>query len=172
LGRRKEDSTGGKDLRDELIKNGAPNLKRCIQCGTCTSSCTVFELDQSYNPRKLIQMFLVGETLDEDEIQKVWLCSTCGVCVERCPREVGPMNVMLSARGLQIRNYMKDVPNERQRSLILISRTGFAFKKKKGLEAQRSKLKLPDLSLDKMQLEQVRDCLMPLFNKQVKMSKR
>ncbi|MGQ9514376.1 MAG: 4Fe-4S dicluster domain-containing protein [Thermoproteota archaeon] len=169
---RREDSTGGEDLREELIKNGAPNLERCIQCGTCTSSCTVFELDQSYNPRKLIQMFLVGDA--SDEIKEVWLCSTCGVCVERCPRDVLPMNVMLSARGLQIRSSMKDVPKERLRSLISIYRSGFAFKKKRGLRAQRSALKLPDFDLDEIQLEQVRASMMPLLDKKLmhQMSKR
>lgn len=162
----REGSTGGKDMRDELIKNGAPNLTRCIQCGTCTASCTVFELDQSYNPRRLIQMFLVGDT--SIDIQKVWLCSTCGVCTERCPKEVWPMNVMLSARGLQVRSCpTKNVPKDRLRSLISISRSGFAYGKKRGLKARRSTLKLPEFDLDKTQLEQVRKLLMPSFGKKL-----
>ena len=92
------------------------NIKQCIQCGTCTAGCTVFELDKTYNPRRLIQTFLVGETpLD---IQRAWLCSTCGVCTERCPKDVWPMNVMLSARGLMVRSRpQKGVPRDRLRSL-------------------------------------------------------
>jgi len=162
----RECPTGGEGMRDELIENGAPNLTRCIQCGTCTASCTVFELDQSYNPRRLIQMLLVGET--SVEIQKAWLCSTCGVCTERCPKEVWPMDVMLSARGLQIRSCPpKNVPKDRLRSLISISRSGFAFGRKRGLSARRSALKLPEFNLDKAQLDEVRRLLMPSFEKRL-----
>ena len=158
----KEGSTRGKDMRDELIRNGAPNLTRCIQCGTCTASCTVFGLDRSFNPRRLIQMFLVGD--NSVEIQKAWLCSTCGVCTERCPKEVWPMDVMLSARGFLIRSFpSKNVPKDRLRSLASISRSGFAFSKRSGLRARRSTLKLPEFELDKAELEQVRRLLMLSF---------
>lgn len=158
--------TGGKDMRDELIGNGAPNLTRCIQCGTCTAGCTVFELDKAYNPRRIIQTFLVGET--PVEMRKAWLCSTCGVCTERCPKDVWPMNVMLSARGLMVRSRPpKGVPKDRLRSLASISRSGFAFSKKGGLMARRSTLKLPEFGLDKAELEQVRKLLMPSFGKRV-----
>jgi len=153
-------------MRDELIKNGAPNLTRCIQCGTCTASCTVFELDRTYNPRRLIQMFLVGER--SVEVPKAWLCSTCGVCTERCPKEVWPMNIMLSARGLLVRSRPpKDMPKDRLRSLISISRSGFAYGRKRGSRARRSTLNLPEFGLDKAQLDGVRKILVPSFGKKL-----
>jgi len=162
----REGPTGGEDMRDELIKNGAPNLTRCIQCGTCTASCTVFELDRSYNPRRLIQVFSVGDA--SVEIPKAWLCSTCGVCTERCPKDVWPMNVMLSARGLLVRSRPpKDMPKDRLRSMISISRSGFAYGEKRGLRARRLTLKLPEFDLDESQLKQVRELLMPSFGKKV-----
>lgn len=152
-------------MREELIKNGAPNLMRCIQCGTCTAGCIVFELDRSYNPRRLIQTFLVDGA--SAEIPKAWLCSTCGVCTERCPKEVWPMNVMLSARGLFVRSCLpKNMPKDRLRSLISISRSGFAYSKKGGLKSRRSTLKLPEFDLDNSQLEQVR-LLMRSFGKKL-----
>ncbi|MBO3802926.1 MAG: 4Fe-4S dicluster domain-containing protein, partial [Candidatus Brockarchaeota archaeon] len=131
-------------MREELMRNGAPNLARCIQCGTCTAGCTVYELDQSYNPRKLIQTILVGEA--KVDLEKAWLCSTCGICTERCPKGVWPMNVMLSARGLMVQG-SKGVPKERIRSLYSIFESGFAYPRRKGLELKRSSLGLPDLSL-------------------------
>lgn len=78
------------------------------------------------------------------------------------------MNVMLSARGFLIQSCPpKAIPKDRLRSLISISRSGFAFSKKSGLKARRSTLKLPEFDLDKAQLEQVRKLLMPSFAKKI-----
>ncbi len=153
-------------MKELLMRNGAPNLMRCIQCGTCTAGCTVYELEQSYNPRRFIQTILIGET--KIDMKKAWLCSTCGICTERCPKEVWPMNVMLSARGLMVQN-SEGVPEERMKSLVSLLESGFAFRKRKGLKLKRSSLGLPEFSLDGKQLEEVRALVKPMVKKILKM---
>lgn len=67
---------------------GGEKFMRCFQCSTCTTSCPVAEIIPSYNPRKIIEMALLGmkqEVLASDEI---WLCSTCQTCYVRCPQDV------------------------------------------------------------------------------------
>jgi heterodisulfide reductase subunit C len=135
-----------------LIRNGATNLLRCIQCGTCTSGCTVYEVDRSYNPRRIIQMVLVGSA--ELDLSKVWLCSTCGICKELCPKEVTPLEVMLAARGILLRSGL--APRERLRLLDSVFETGFAYRANEEVKRKRTTLGLPELALSEAQLEELR----------------
>ncbi|MCS7122312.1 MAG: (Fe-S)-binding protein [Archaeoglobaceae archaeon] len=57
-------------------------LQTCIQCGVCSSSCSVrYEL----NLRKLIANFL-GKKHFWD--QQLWNCTNCRICEDRCPRGI------------------------------------------------------------------------------------
>ena len=39
---------------------GGAHITRCFACGTCTAGCPVREIDEKYNPRKIIHMVLLG----------------------------------------------------------------------------------------------------------------
>lgn len=61
------------------------NIRACMQCGTCTSSCgSSYAMD--YTPRQLWRMVQLGLT-DEIFTSKTFaLCSSCYFCTLRCPR--------------------------------------------------------------------------------------
>lgn len=71
----------------ETIKALDNHIECCYQCGTCTASCPVFEVNPEYDPRKIIRMLLLGmqSVLTEEFI---WLCASCYACQERCPQGV------------------------------------------------------------------------------------
>lgn len=82
---------------------GEHNFLRCFQCGTCTAGCPVMEIDDKYNPRKIIRMVILGmrdRVLSSDFI---WLCSQCYTCEERCPQDVRIPEVMDTIKNLAIR---------------------------------------------------------------------
>ncbi|RKX41074.1 MAG: heterodisulfide reductase [Thermotogae bacterium] len=94
-----------KNFKYEVAKQpGGEHLLRCFACGTCTASCPVREIDEKYNPRKIIRMVLLGM---RDEVLKsdfVWLCSTCYACYERCPQDVRFTDIMTALKNIAIKN--------------------------------------------------------------------
>ena len=83
--------------------SGGHNLLRCFQCGTCSAGCPVREIDEKYNPGKIIRMVILGmkdRVLSSDFI---WLCSQCETCEERCPQDVRIPEVMDAIKNLAVK---------------------------------------------------------------------
>ena len=81
-------------------KHGGQNLLLCYQCGSCTGGCPVGKIIDSYNPRQIIHMTLMGlkdEVLSSDSI---WLCASCYTCQERCPQGVEIADLMFALRNM------------------------------------------------------------------------
>lgn len=83
----------------EEIKTGShsESLDRCIQCGTCSSSCPCVEY-MDYSPRKIIAMVKNGF---RDEVLKSftpWLCASCYTCQVRCPADIKITDVMYTIK--------------------------------------------------------------------------
>lgn len=82
---------------------GGEHIMRCFQCGSCTACCTVREVADKYNPRKIIRMILLGmrdKVLSSDFI---WLCAICHNCVEHCPQDVRFSEVMDAIGNIAVR---------------------------------------------------------------------
>ena len=82
---------------------GGQNIARCFSCGTCTAGCPVREIDDKYNPRKIIRMVLLGM---RDKVLKsdfIWLCSTCYTCYDRCPQGVQLTAIMTTLKNIAAR---------------------------------------------------------------------
>ena len=85
------------------IKNtpGGANLRNCFLCGSCTACCPVSEIDDEYNPRKMMRLVL----LDNEEVIKsdeIWKCNQCHACVAHCPQDVRFADVVRSLRETAI----------------------------------------------------------------------
>ncbi len=81
---------------------GGARVLNCFLCGSCTASCPVNEIDDSYNPRKIMRMILLDkkdELLKSDEI---WKCNQCHACVCHCPQDVRFADVVRTLRELAI----------------------------------------------------------------------
>jgi heterodisulfide reductase subunit C len=84
-------------LERELLAAG---LSKCHQCGVCTATCPVREIEERFNPRRIMKLAKLGlkELVLEDEF--IWLCSMCFMCEERCPQDVKPPDVMTVLRNI------------------------------------------------------------------------
>jgi heterodisulfide reductase subunit D len=74
-------------------------LRRCIQCGTCSATCpTAYAMD--YSPRQVWRMVQLGLRDEVLKSQTFWLCTTCKACQVRCPRGIDLMDAMISLKEI------------------------------------------------------------------------
>lgn len=86
-----------KEVIDEINQGGGEAVKYCYQCGKCDTVCP-WNRVRKFSMRKLIQEASLG--LTEVEREEIWRCSTCGKCVQQCPRDVRQINDMVSLRRM------------------------------------------------------------------------
>jgi len=94
-----------RDFKYEIAKEpGSEKIMHCFQCGTCTAACPVSAKKESFNPRRIIHMALMGmrEEVLGDEF--VWYCSGCYACQERCPQGVNITYLMTAIRNIAYRS--------------------------------------------------------------------
>ena len=92
------------DFKYELMKQpGGENIMACFTCRTCTASCPINRVSESFNPLRIIRMALYGlkrQILGSDFI---WLCSSCYACQERCPQGVSITEFMTLLRNMAVK---------------------------------------------------------------------
>ena len=88
---------------DIASQPGAESFMRCFTCGTCTASCPVAEVNEEYDPRKIIRMSILGmreEVLSSDIL---WMCSRCYTCAALCPQNVKFTDVISILRDMAVK---------------------------------------------------------------------
>lgn len=90
-------------LREIMELSHCEEIERCIQCGTCSSSCPM-AVYMDYPPRKIIAM--VREGFKEEVLKSftIWLCSSCYTCTVRCPAQIKITDVMYALKRKAIEN--------------------------------------------------------------------
>ena len=72
----------------------------CIQCGRCSSGCPVARLTNDHNPRRLMEMIILGLKKEVLPTQLPWYCLSCFTCLDRCPQGGDVGDVMFAIRNL------------------------------------------------------------------------
>jgi heterodisulfide reductase subunit C len=123
-------------IRDESERSTRP----CYQCGTCTGGCPIAKRNPDFNPRKIVQRFLMKR---EDRISSssIWLCLLCHTCIERCPQEVKPSHVIVTLRNRATQN--GDVKDYIREELNQIYATGWTIPSMPAIAKRRETLGLP-----------------------------
>ncbi|MCJ7424910.1 4Fe-4S dicluster domain-containing protein [Candidatus Bathyarchaeota archaeon] len=75
----------------------------CIQCGRCTNSCPVARIVEEHNPRKLMEMIILGLRSDLFGGQLPWYCLSCFTCLDRCPQGGDVGETMFAIRNLAVK---------------------------------------------------------------------
>jgi Fe-S oxidoreductase len=103
------------DLYDEY-------LKRCIQCGDCSSVCPVGTL-MDFPPSKIIASIRANTYQTITSNETIWMCIACSACTTVCPAQIPvTKNVMTRAKENLILSGL--VPPELQAALVNSQRYG------------------------------------------------
>jgi len=92
-----EEDLDGNFLDDIKKDSLCEEIDRCIQCGTCTSSCPNAQY-MDYSPRKIIAMIKGGFKDQTLKSFTPWLCSSCYNCQVRCPSKIKITDIMYTLK--------------------------------------------------------------------------
>ncbi|RFS17531.1 4Fe-4S dicluster domain-containing protein [Emticicia sp. C21] len=112
---------GAKDVKDLSWKN-LMDAYSCTECGRCTAACPANITGKKLSPRKIMM-----DTRDRlEDIQKGWIkngndyddgktllgdyileeeilaCTTCNACVQECPVNISPLDIILELRRYKV----------------------------------------------------------------------
>jgi quinone-modifying oxidoreductase subunit QmoC len=88
------DAALGKEV---ISASGVVDLYRCIQCGTCSSTCPL-NIYMDYTPRKIIAMTRAGFREEVLRSNSIWLCASCYACTVDCPRKINLTDIMYTLK--------------------------------------------------------------------------
>lgn len=112
-----DEKFGAKDVRDLHWKN-LMDAYSCTECGRCTSVCPANITGKLLSPRKIMmdtrdRLQEVGKNIDKhgkdfddgksllhDYItpEELWACTTCNACVDACPVNISPLEIIVDLR--------------------------------------------------------------------------
>lgn len=108
-------SFGVKDVQDLTWKN-LMDAYTCTECGRCTSNCPANLTGKKLSPRKIMmdtrdRLEAVGSLIDSKQdtndgndlhslisAEELWACTTCNACVEACPVNISPVEIIMGMR--------------------------------------------------------------------------
>ena len=92
------------NFKNEIASQpGAEHFQRCFTCGTCTASCPVAEVNEEYDPRRIIRMCILGMKKEVLSSDLLWMCSRCYTCYALCPQGVKFTDVIEVLRDMAMK---------------------------------------------------------------------
>jgi len=96
-----------KEAIDAIKEAGGEAFKLCYQCGLCDTVCP-WNRVRNFSMRNIVRQATFG--LPEIEGDDIWRCTTCGNCVQWCPRGVGTIDVSVSFRRIASEAFVSPAP--------------------------------------------------------------
>jgi len=87
---------------DAIREISGVNPRKCMKCGKCTASCPAFDV-MEYHPHQFVDMVERGQVEKLMASKGIYTCLSCLACVERCPRNVKPAQIIEAVRLAVIR---------------------------------------------------------------------
>lgn len=142
------------NFKHEVAKQpGGENIMRCFTCGTCSAGCPVREIDDRYDPRKIIRMVVLGMKKRVLSSDFVWLCSGCYTCQERCPQDVRITDVMNVLKNLAAKEGYLHPSLAKQ--VELIQRYGRLYEIDEFDNKKRGRVGLPPIVMNSKEIEEI-----------------
>ncbi len=112
---------GARDVNDLSWKN-LLDAYSCTECGRCTSECPANQTGKLLSPRRIMmatrdRMEDIGKQIDKKEepfkdgktllydyisAEELWACTSCNACVQACPVNIDPLNIIVDLRRAMV----------------------------------------------------------------------
>jgi heterodisulfide reductase subunit C len=117
---------------------------RCLQCAICTGSCPVAQVVEGFNPREIILRYMLyGEQEEVLADEKLWCCTTCHACQERCPHEITISGLLTHIMNLAAKG--GNLPRPLRENIKLMAETGWSVRATSHSDRIRGELGLKPL---------------------------
>ena len=117
---------------------------RCLQCAICTGSCPAAQVVDGFNPREIILRYMLyGEQEEVLADEKLWCCTTCHACQERCPHEITISGLLTHIMNLAAKR--GNLPRPLKENIKLMAETGWSVKATSHSDRIRGELGLKPL---------------------------
>ncbi len=94
-------------------------VANCIMCGCCFGDCTIRETDDNFmGPAALAKGWRfvadVRDSLRKERLEllsedyNMWDCTRCNLCIDRCPKEVRPLDQIIRLREEAVKEGITD----------------------------------------------------------------
>jgi len=133
---------GAKDVQDLTWKN-LLDAYSCTECGRCSDACPANQTGKLLSPRKIMmdtrdRIEEVGKNIkkhgaDYDDgkslfgsyitDEEIWACTTCNACVQECPVNIDPLDIIMELRRYSVMEESK-MPSELTGMLTNIENNG------------------------------------------------
>jgi heterodisulfide reductase subunit C len=71
-------------LEQEVKELLGIDVNTCMECGKCTGGCSNGHLFD-FTPRKIVQLVKLGAEQTLMNMDALWICLSCHLCIDRCP---------------------------------------------------------------------------------------
>ena len=88
--------------KDIVSSSEGARVLSCIQCGTCSASCPVFEA-MDYPPRQIFALIREGMKYRVLLSITPWICASCYKCTINCPAKINITEVMYRLKRMCIK---------------------------------------------------------------------
>jgi len=90
-----------KEVAGRISEISGQNPLLCMQCGTCSASCTgIGKMDLL--PRQILRKIQLGDP-GVLQCRSIWVCTACLTCTARCPRGIDIARLMEALRAINLR---------------------------------------------------------------------
>lgn len=90
------------ELYDLILEISNTDAKKCMLCGKCSGRCPNFD-NLDIKPHQFVYMINKGELDKLFKSKTIHYCLSCLECVERCPRNVAPADLINTVREIYTR---------------------------------------------------------------------
>ncbi|MEQ8201669.1 MAG: 4Fe-4S dicluster domain-containing protein [Syntrophomonadaceae bacterium] len=80
-------------LQEEIEEACGVDIEMCMECGKCSGGCSNAHIFD-FTPRKIIQLVKLGDEERLLNMDSLWTCVGCQLCVDRCPSHIDIPNIM------------------------------------------------------------------------------